>query len=276
MNATSQLQQPRAIKWEWGKDLENCLGAARETTDPAELACMVDDITWFRFDDETGEVSEVLIRNKHVPFQKAKDLSSHWGEGLDTHLCDRDDAPPYFLAECSKYHDPGILKNVVRHPNAKMSLLDNMRDGSNPFAIMAATCSGRYPESDLEEFVKSEDEAKRMWVAIMTCDVSLLKKMANDEHVKVRIAVAENPDTEVKVVEMLALQNDSCEAQVVAARRTRKLKVLLRIVEHLNESKNKDIAKAIKRNPIMVNTAQLSPKNMEKVKAAWATVTLLT
>ena len=84
--------------WKWGKDLRNCLGAARETTDPVLLAKMVSDILTNQTEDD-GEISEELICNNCLPFAEALKLARHWGGRFAYDLCNRLDSTTEAIEE---------------------------------------------------------------------------------------------------------------------------------------------------------------------------------
>lgn len=257
----------RRPQWEWGKDLENCLGAARETTDPSQLEKMAEDILSGQVLDD-GVIAEEIVLNKRTQFQAAARLSEIFENDFAYELCSRDDATPEVLDKFCLHWDLLIANKIANHHNTLLSTLKKMVASKEPYLGPVAIETGRFSESDLEAFGTNAIVSVRAAVARMTESAQLLSQLAQDSHQFVRLKVVENAFTAIDVVEALALKHDSREAQIAAAKRTAKADVLWRLANSLSESKNAELAKAIMQNPNFQNADQFSPQDQEKWNAA--------
>ena len=234
-------------KWTWGTDLRNCLGAARETKDPAKLEEMVEDILSGRILDD-GEISEELMFNSMLPFQAGLKLSRGFGNDFVYELCLHHDATPEVLDEFCAHFDSLITNTIAVHKNTSQQTLLKMARSENPHSVAGAIKSGRLPESVIEEFADSTDDPIRKAVAKVSKNPAILRKLAADSNADVRSEAVKNEHTDIDVVEKMALETDCLAAKTAAAGRSTSPEILSRLFGDLENHYDAGLADALKQN----------------------------
>ena len=255
---------PSNNKWAWGTDLRNCLGAARNTKDPATLEKMVEDILSGRILGD-GQISEELMFNSSLSFQAALKLSRGFGNDFVYELCSHHDATPEVLDEFCAHFDSLITDTIAVHQNTSQQTLLKMTRSENPYTAAGAIKSGRLPESVIEEFANSTDDPIRQAVAKVSINPAILRKLAADSNPQIRCVAAENPHTEIGVVEQVATESDCHPAKLAAAKRSSNPVLLRRLADSLKTDFKADLADSLKQNEnapkdVRVMAALVGPK----------------
>jgi hypothetical protein len=178
------------------------------------------------------------------------------GCNLDWHtlskLVEHPNTPSEALGKFVDYHMWDIRRSVAEHPNASADSLAHLARDSHSDVVQAVYGNPNTSKST-RDWLSGQWVGRRHRAADPTCVPGTLARLAEDESVRVRMAVASNPNAGPETLRLLAQDNNSRVLEHVARNPNTSADVLM----DLAKDRSYEIQRAVLDNPTSTDAVRL-------------------